>query len=112
VYGSKGTCRVNAYQIGREKVGSDNIDPYVQEHIDLLNSIRAGKPLNELQSVTESTFTAILGRNAAYGCKSIRWEDALAANENYMPKDLTLQSEIKVTPAPTPGFWKLPAKVS
>src|SRR5581483_9385728 len=40
VYGSKGTCRVNAYRIGQETVGSDNIDPYVQEHIDLLNSIR------------------------------------------------------------------------
>ena len=32
--------------------------PYVQEHIDLLNSIRAGKPLNELKNVTDSTFTA------------------------------------------------------
>ena len=110
VYGSKATSRVNAYQIGRQTVGKDEIDPYVQEHIDLLNSIRAGKPLNELQSVTESTFTAILGRNAAYACKAIKWDDALAANEDYMPKNLTLKSELKVTPPPTPGFWKLPAK--
>jgi predicted dehydrogenase len=112
VYGSKGTCRVNAYTIGRQKVGEDSIDPYVQEHIDLLNSIRAGKPLNELQSVTESTFTAILGRNAAYACRSIKWDDALAANEDYMPKGLTLKSDIKVTPSPTPGNWKLPPKVA
>src|SRR5262245_19931105 len=105
IFGSGGTCRVNRYEINKKQVGQDNRDPYVQEHIDLLNSIRAGKPLNELQGVTESTFTAILGRNAAYACKSIRWEDALSANEDYMPKHLTLHAEIKVTPAPTPGFW-------
>ena len=58
----------------------------MQEHIDLLNSIRAGKPLNELKNVTESTFTAILGRNASYACRTLKWDDALAANEDTMPK--------------------------
>ena len=41
-------------------------DPYVQEHIDLIASIRAGKPLNELKTVAESTLTAIMGRMSAY----------------------------------------------
>lgn len=110
VVGTKGTCRVNAYQINKEQVGSDDINAYVQEHIDLLNSIRAGRPLNELKQVTESTFTAILGRNAAYACKTLKWDDALAANENTMPKDLTLDMTLAVTPAPTPGSWKLPPR--
>jgi myo-inositol 2-dehydrogenase/D-chiro-inositol 1-dehydrogenase len=110
VYGSKGTCRVNNYTIGRQSVGSDDINPYVQEHIDLLNSIRAGRPLNELKQVTESTFTAILGRNAAYACKSLKWDDALAANEHTMPPHLALDTSLPVTPAPTPGNWKLPPK--
>jgi myo-inositol 2-dehydrogenase/D-chiro-inositol 1-dehydrogenase len=110
IYGTKGQSRVNAYLIGRDTVGSDNRDPYVQEHIDLLNSIRAGRPLNELKAVTDSTFTAILGRNAAYACKNLRWEDALAANEDTMPKDLTLASAIPVTPAPVPGSWRLPPR--
>lgn len=110
VFGSAGVCRVNAYQINKKPVGSDNIDPYVQEHIDLLNSIRAGKPINELKSVTESTFTAILGRNAAFSERWINWSDALAANEDTMPKSLTLDGSLAVAAAPTPGSWKLPPK--
>jgi hypothetical protein len=66
--------------------------------------------LNELKQVTESTFTAIFGRNAAYACKNLKWDDALAANEDTMPKHLTLDMTIPVTPAPTPGSWRLPAK--
>ncbi|HEX4609442.1 MAG TPA: Gfo/Idh/MocA family oxidoreductase [Urbifossiella sp.] len=110
IYGNKGTSRVSSYLIGREQVGNDDRDPYVQEHIDLLNSIRAGRPLNELKSVTDSTFTAILGRNASYACKNITWTDALAANEDTMPKDLTLASALATSPAPIPGSWRLPPK--
>jgi predicted dehydrogenase len=112
VLGAKGISRVNAYQIGKDQVGEDDRDPYVQEHIDLLNSIRAGRPLNELQAVTEATFTAVLGRNAAYANRWIKWDDALAANESTMPQGLTLESKIPVSPAPTPGGWKLPPKAN
>ncbi|HEV3440262.1 MAG TPA: Gfo/Idh/MocA family oxidoreductase, partial [Gemmata sp.] len=42
VVGTKGRCRVDQYLINSEKVGEDNLNAYVQEHIDLLNSIRAG----------------------------------------------------------------------
>jgi myo-inositol 2-dehydrogenase / D-chiro-inositol 1-dehydrogenase len=110
VVGTKGICKVNNYLINGKQAGSDNIDAYVQEHIDLLNCIRAGKPLNELKQVTESTFTAIFGRNASYACKNLKWDDALAANEDTMPKNLTLDMGIPVTPAPTPGSWRLPAR--
>ncbi|MBA4187695.1 MAG: oxidoreductase [Planctomycetaceae bacterium] len=111
VVGSKGKCRVSSYIINGEQAGEDDINAYVQEHIDLLNSIRASKPLNELQNVTDSTFTAILGRNASYACRTLKWEDALKANEDTMPKGLTLESALKVTGAPTPGSWKLPPAV-
>jgi myo-inositol 2-dehydrogenase / D-chiro-inositol 1-dehydrogenase len=110
VYGSKGNSRASSYLINHKQVGEDDRNPYVQEHIDLLNSIRAGQPLNELKNVAESTFTAILGRNASYACKTLKWDDALAANEDTMPKNLTLESAIEVRPAPTPGTWRLPAR--
>src|SRR5438067_5814266 len=35
-------------------------NPYVQEHADLIASIRACKPLNEGQRLAESTLTAIM----------------------------------------------------
>ena len=108
VVGTKGTCKVNSYLINGKEVSEDTEDAYVLEHVDLLNSIRASKPLNELKAVTESTFTAILGRNASFACKTLKWEDALKANEDIMPKGLTLESKLKVTAAPTPGAWQLP----
>ncbi len=49
---------------------------YVQEHTDLIASIRAGKPLNELKQVAESTLTAIIGRMSAYTGKTLTWEGA------------------------------------
>jgi predicted dehydrogenase len=107
VFGSSGICRVNNYSINNKQVGGDDRDPYVQEHIDLLNSIRAGKPLNELKNVTDSTFTAILGRNAAYAERWLKWDDVLAADDSTMPKELRLDGPLPATPAPTPGAWKV-----
>ncbi len=103
VIGTKGRCKVNNYLINGQESGSDNEDAYVQEHIDLLNCIRAGKPINELKNVTESTFTAIFGRNASYACKTLKWDDALKANEDTMPKGLTMESKLSVKAAPTPA---------
>src|SRR5262249_2797659 len=53
---------------GKERYRYDQkvTNPYVQEHIDLLASIREGKPLNELKTVAESTLTAIMSRMSAY----------------------------------------------
>ena len=51
--------------------------PYVQEHVDLLNSILKGEPLNEARNVAEATLTAIMGRTAAYTGKTIKWSDMM-----------------------------------
>src|SRR5205085_5458583 len=49
--GTKGLCQANKYAITGEKswryTGANNL-PYVQEHTDLIASVRAGKPYNEL----------------------------------------------------------------
>ena len=112
VYGSTGTFTTHkgGYRINGKPCGDDDISAYVQEHIDLLNSIRAGRPLNELKNVTDSTFTAIFGRNASYACRELKWETALAAAEDSMPKDLTMAMKLDTSRAPVPGNWKLPPK--
>ena len=71
-------------------------DMYVQEHTDLIASIRAGKPLNELKQVAESSLTAIMGRMTAYSGKTITWDEALNSPESLMPATLTWG------PMPTP----------
>jgi predicted dehydrogenase len=48
---------------------------YVQEHVDLLESILKNEPLNEARNVAESTLTAIMGRISTYTGKLVRWKD-------------------------------------
>ena len=56
-------------------------NPYVQEHVDLIASIKAGKPLNEGRQVAESTLTAIMGRMSAYTGRALSWDWAMNASK-------------------------------
>jgi predicted dehydrogenase len=56
--------------------------PYVQEHVDLLNSIVQDKPINEARAIAESTLTAVMGRISAYTGKLVRWSDMMDPGKN------------------------------
>jgi len=108
VMGTKGMSRVDSYRVNNKSVFSKQVvGAYVQEHIDMIQSIKAGTPLNELQSVTESTLTAIMGRMAAYSGQVVTWEDALKSKVVQMPADLSMDSHIEVGPVPVPGKYKV-----
>jgi hypothetical protein len=77
-------------------------DMYVQEHTDLIASIRAGKPLNELKQVAESSLTAVMGRMSAYSGKTLTWEQAMNSPESLMPETLTW-GPMPVPAVPQPG---------
>ena len=77
-------------------------NPYVQEHADLIASIRRGTPLNEGRQVAESTLTAIMGREAAYTGQVIVWEELLASEQELVPPDLSL-GPMPVAPVAMPG---------
>jgi len=76
--------------------------PYVQEHADLIASIRAGKPINEAKQVADSTMTAIMGRMSAYTGQEITWEQAVNSQENLMPEKLEF-GPLPVPPVAIPG---------
>ncbi len=79
-------------------------NPYDQEHIDLQASITGDGPyLNEGVQVAESTFTAILGRMAAYTGKKLKWDEALAMDLDLAPKDLSEDAKIPWDNIPVPG---------
>ena len=56
--------------------------PYVQEHVDLLNSFLKGQALNEASNVATSTLCAIAGRIAAYTGDVVRLSDLLTNKES------------------------------
>lgn len=65
-------------------------NPMVQEHVDLLDGILKGKPLNTAADVATSTLTAIMGRISAYTGQLVRWKD-LTENERSPWYNLTLK---------------------
>ncbi len=61
-------------------------DPYVQEHVDLIHAIVSDTPLNEADRVTDSTMTAIMGREAAYSGAGVTWEEIENSTFHYGPE--------------------------
>lgn len=83
--------------------GKEGIDPYVQEHIDLVKSIRKEGPyLNEGVQVAHSTLTAIMGRMSAYTGEVVKWDDALNSDLSIVPA-LDFDKPYPVGPVPRPG---------
>jgi myo-inositol 2-dehydrogenase / D-chiro-inositol 1-dehydrogenase len=57
-------------------------NPYVEEHIALLDSLVKGQPINAAQTVAESTLTAIMGRIACYTGQLVRWSDVATKTDS------------------------------
>lgn len=103
IMGTKGMVKLNG---GAMKIvdWDDNIlweydyeskpvnNPYVQEHIHLIESIRENKKINQAEDLAMSTLVAILGREAAYTGKSIDWGEIMASKLRYGPEEYTMGS--------------------
>lgn len=93
----------------------EDINPYVQEHKDLIASIRAGQPLNEAQRVAESCLSAIMARISAYTGNLVRWVDVIDtgkrkgiyADIDLMPKNLAF-GPMEQRPVSLPGTNNMP----
>ena len=100
VIGTKGrsSCR---------DMAASGTNPYVQEHIDMVNSILGTGPYqNRALAVAESTMTAIMGREAAYSGTEITWEMAMNSKQDLMPKDPSLGDQFEIPARPIPGEYK------
>jgi myo-inositol 2-dehydrogenase / D-chiro-inositol 1-dehydrogenase len=85
----------------------DETNPYVQEHIDLIASIRKGTPLNEGRQVAESTMCAIMGRMSAYTGRMISWDWAMAKSMLSLAPAKYEFGPNPVDPVAIPGFTVL-----
>ena len=89
VDGAKGTSNPGSWIRPKDgdnwRFRGDQTNPYVQEHIDLMNAIVNDTPLNETENVTDSTLTAIMGREAAFSGAEVTWEQILNSEFKYGP---------------------------
>lgn len=75
--------------------------------MDLIQSIRSGKVLNEGRQVAESTMCAIIGRMSAYTGRAISWEWAMNASKlDLSPRKYEFGPN-PVDPVATPGVTPL-----
>jgi len=91
IVGTKGTSDCTSRIEGENpwRYEGKHVNGMDQEHIDLIQSIRAGKPLNEGVRIAESTLTAIGARIAGYTGKSFSWDWLLNASQlDLVPKEL------------------------
>ena len=118
VYGSQGECHIGAANAGSrifDRAGKEVwemkgsiADAYKQEHKDLVDSIRAGKPIVELRQMADSSLVAVMGRMAAYTGQKVSWKFASEESQlDLFPKDLTWTSSLPRQAPAVPGKTKL-----
>ena len=108
VVGTRGysNCRDTIFNRKGEgvwKYDGPKINPYVQEHIDLVTAIRTEKPFVEAENTAVSTLVAIMGREAAYTGREITWDEMMASNMRLGPESYAMGPVGIEAVIPVPG---------
>jgi predicted dehydrogenase len=91
---------------GRD-LGGKGLNPYVQEHIKLANSIRGDGPyINEGMAVAEATMTCIMARESAYSGIEVTWDMIMNSKQDLQPKAFDYKLAMQAPPIPVPGQYK------
>ncbi len=101
-HGTKGTSDPSGIIEGANawKFAGKNLNGHQQEQHDLIESLMRGEIYNEGEYGAKSTFTAILGREACYSGKVVKWDELLAKGRELAPgiDNYTLDSEPPTKP--------------
>lgn len=87
-HGTKGVSPCHSWY---QPTGKDRVSigkgggGHQQEQHDLINALVAGNIYNEGEYGAKSTFTAVLGREACYSGKVVKWDKLLAEGHDYCP---------------------------
>jgi len=110
--GTKGRAYLDggtAYIEGEKayKYEGEDPNPYVQEHKDLINAIKSGKPINEGKQVAESTMVAIMGRISTYTGRQLNWDWAMNSSKLDLTPPRYEFGDLPVEPVAVPGKTQL-----
>jgi hypothetical protein len=75
---------------------------YDVEHQFLFRAIREGKPINNGNYMVYSTMMALMGRDACYTGKRIKWEDYVKDTTRLGPTEYNF-GDYDAGPVPIPG---------
>ena len=112
IVGTKGTAYTDE-AVGRiqgpysYEYRGPNPDPYVEEHKDLIASIRKGSVLNEGKRVAESTLTGIMGRMSAYTGRELKWDWVMKSSKLDLSPPSYEFGDLPVRDVAVPGKTRL-----
>jgi predicted dehydrogenase len=82
-------------------------NPYEQEHIHLVESIRLNKPINQGEDLAYSSMIAVMGRESAYSGKAVTWDEIMVSDLRYGP----VKYEMGPVPEYAEGRFPIPGRV-
>jgi myo-inositol 2-dehydrogenase / D-chiro-inositol 1-dehydrogenase len=109
-HGTKGRCHYAGFQppyftdlkgkvTWRADAALSKKSPYEQEHLEFLQSIRAGTPFQRARILADSTMATVLGQMAVYSGDKITWKEALEFKFAFPPLgEITMNTEPPVKP--------------
>lgn len=117
--GTKGSANPAGEIMGENawKFEGNSPNGHQQEQHDLIEALMRGDIYNEGEYGALSTFTAILGREACYSGKIVKWHELMEKGRNLAPEidELTMESDVPESarpdanglyPIPVPGQYK------
>ncbi|MDR3183767.1 MAG: Gfo/Idh/MocA family oxidoreductase [Planctomycetaceae bacterium] len=81
--------------------------PYQWEHDELVKAIREDKPRNDGWFAANASMVAVLGREAAFCGKTVKWDELVAKGRNYFPNgEITSWDQVAPVQADADGFYE------
>lgn len=81
---------------------------YEEEQIELFNSIRTGKPLQQGKIMADSVLASVLGQLVVFTGQRLTWKELLESKFAYLPQgEITWDTEPPVKPGPD-GIYPVP----
>jgi hypothetical protein len=84
------------YDYEAQKANFKQNDPYTLEHVNWINHIRSGKPIEQASETAVANMAAIMGRESAYTGQTISWEKMTAAEQNLYPADIDIAKKMAI----------------
>jgi myo-inositol 2-dehydrogenase / D-chiro-inositol 1-dehydrogenase len=115
-HGTKGTADPSGEIFGANawKFNGKGVNGHAQEQLDLVAALQAGEIYNEGEYGAHSTLCAILGREACYSGKIVKWDELLKKGKDICPgidnytmdsTPPTMPDENGYYPVPVPGKY-------
>lgn len=90
-----------------EKANHEQTNPFVLEHVNLVNCIRRNTPIEQASEAAIPNMAAMMGRESAYTGLEKTWEEITASSLDYTPPGLESgQVDMSIFEVPVPGTGK------